>query len=430
MSDRLLSRVPGWFSTTTARAGWGLPLCAAALALGAGCGGLKLELVDASVRKPSNVAVYFTVDTTSGLPVANLEPNDFRIYEDGKPVSALESQQTILQQEIAAVHDTLLLVDMSGSVVGSGDMPALMSAASSFADRVGPYQKVALYTFDGSPHINPVVPFGGNVRSGVAALGRANPRDPSTNLNGAVVEAVRILSRQMDSASQPLRFGTLVVFTDGTDRAHRVSDDEVKTTLDAAAFETFAIGVGAEVDKSELRAIGRSGTFASQNRADIARGFDEVADRIEAASRRFYLLSYCSPSRAGAHDLEVEAVAGNRRGRLKHHFDATGFGPIGGPLRPLRAADDAATGGLAHGAQRGAGRQRRPAVAPGPVARRLSFEARAAIPLEALPDYLVSFSASSIGGRSSRFGTRVISMRRFLALFSGVSLGATGDWSA
>jgi hypothetical protein len=172
---------------------------AAVLALGAGgCGGLKLELVDASVRKPSNVAVYFTVDTTSGLPVADLEPNDFHIYEDGKPVSTLESQQTILQQEIAAVHYTLLLVDMSGSVVGSGDMPALMNAASSFADRVGPYQKVALYTFDGSPHINGVVPFGGNVRGGVAALGHYRPRDPSTNLHGGVVEAVKVLSRQMD----------------------------------------------------------------------------------------------------------------------------------------------------------------------------------------------------------------------------------------
>jgi hypothetical protein len=260
-----------------------------------------------------------------------LQPTDFVISEDAKPVSVLESKQTILQEQIAAIHYTLLLVDMSGSVVGSGDMPALMSAASSFADRVGPYQKVALYTFDGSPHINPIVGFGGNVRGGVAALGRYRPRDPSTNLNGAVVEAVKVLSREMDNAPQPLRFATLVVFTDGTDRAHRVLDQEVKSTLDTAQFDTFAIGVGAEVNTRELAAIGRSGTFASQNREDIARGFDEVAARIEAASRRFYLLSYCSPSRAGEHDLEIEAVAGGKRGRLKHHFNAAGFGPTCDP---------------------------------------------------------------------------------------------------
>jgi hypothetical protein len=125
----------------------GLLLAVAALAgAGAGCSGLKLQLVDASVRKPSNVAVYFTVDTTSGQPVANLQPTDFIISEDAKPVSVLESKQTILQEQIAAIHYTLLLVDMSGSVVGSGDMPALMNAASAFSDRVGPYQKVALFT--------------------------------------------------------------------------------------------------------------------------------------------------------------------------------------------------------------------------------------------------------------------------------------------
>jgi hypothetical protein len=303
-------------------------IAAALLAFGGGgCSRLKLQLVDASVRKPSNVAVYFTVDTNSGEPVANLGPGDFHIYEDGKPVSTLESKQTILQHEIAAVHFTLLLVDMSGSVVGSGDMPVLVEAASAFADRVAPYQKVALYTFDGSPHIHPVAGFGGNVRAAVAALGGQRPRDPSTNLNGGVVEAVKVLARQMESAPQPLRFGTLVVFTDGTDRAHRVSSEEVRQTLDAAAFDTFAIGVGAEVDNSELRAIGRTATFASQNRADIARGFEEVARRIEGASRRFYLLSYCSPSRAGEHDVEIEAVADGKSGRLTHRFNAAGFGP-------------------------------------------------------------------------------------------------------
>jgi hypothetical protein len=297
------------------------------LAACGGCSGLKVGLVDTSVRKPSNIALYFTVDTRSGEPVADLTPQDFHVYEDGKPISLLESRQTILQKEVAAVHYTLLLVDMSGSVVGSGEMPALISAASSFADRVGPYQKVAVYTFDGSPHVNQVAPFGSNVRGAVGALASYRPRDPSTNLNGAIVDAVKVLSRQMESAPQPLRFGTLVVFTDGTDRAHRVSTDDVRRTLDAAAFDIFVIGVGAEVDKKELGAIGRSGTFASQDSADIARGFDQVAARIEGASKRFYLLSYCSPSRAGDHDLEVEVVARGQSGRLKRHFTAAGFAP-------------------------------------------------------------------------------------------------------
>src|SRR5215831_4989779 len=251
--------------------------------IASGCG-LKLQMVDASVRKPSNVAVYFTVDTHNNQPVANLTPQDFRIYEDKQPVSILESKQTILQPEVAAIHYTLLLVDMSGSVVDSGDMPALIQAASSFGERVGPYQKVAVYTFDGSPHLTPLV----------------------------------------EHAPVPLRFGTLVVFTDGTDRAHRMSPEDVSHSLDGAGFETYVIGVGQEVDRGQLSKIGRSGTFASQDRRDVQKGFDEIGARIEAASRRYYLLSYCSPSRAGEHEVEIEALAHGTSGRMAYRFNAAG----------------------------------------------------------------------------------------------------------
>jgi hypothetical protein len=301
-------------------------LLCALLSVSAGCG-LNLQLVDHSVRKPSNVAVYFAVETHSGQPVADLKPEDFRIYEDKQPVSILESKQTILQPEVAAIHYTLLLIDMSGSVVDSGDMPALIQAASSFADRVGPYQKVAVYTFDGSPHLTPVVPFGGNVRAGVAALATRRPRDPSTNLNGAVIEGVRALSHQMEHAPVPLRFGTLVVFTDGTDRAHRATPDDVAQALDGSGLESYVIGAGQEVDRSQLSRIGRSGTFASQNPGDVQKGFDEIGARIEAASRRYYLLSYCSPSRAGEHEVEIEAHGAGSSGRLNYRFKADGFGP-------------------------------------------------------------------------------------------------------
>src|SRR5450759_902329 len=98
------------------------PLLVTCATLVAGCAGLKLQMVDRSVQRPSNIAVYFTVDTTRGDPVADLTPADFHIYEDGRPVSLFESKQTILQPEVAAAHYTLLLVDMSGSVTGSPDM--------------------------------------------------------------------------------------------------------------------------------------------------------------------------------------------------------------------------------------------------------------------------------------------------------------------
>jgi hypothetical protein len=293
-----------------------------------GCTGLRLQLVDKSVQRPSNIAVYFTVDTTRGDPVPDLKPEDFRIYEDGDPVSQFESRQTILQPEVAAVHYTLLLVDMSGSVVSSPDVPKLVSAASSFAERVAPYQKLAVYAFDGSPHLTPIVGFGaGNLRGGIEGLGTFAPKDPSTNLNGAVMEAMHLLDRQMAQASVPLRFGTLVVFTDGSDHAHRVPAETVRKAVADSDLDIYAIAVGGEINESEVRTIGRSGTFTSKSREDIARGFDEIARRIEGYSKRYYLLSYCSPSRAGQHAVEIEAVRGGQSGRLRYEFKADGFGP-------------------------------------------------------------------------------------------------------
>src|SRR5579871_4102449 len=103
---------------------------ALACALVAGCAGLNPQLVDSSVQKPSNVAVYFTVDTAQGDPVPGLTAEQFHIYEDGKIVSPFESKQTILNPEVAAMHYTLLLVDLSGSVTQSGSLPALDDAAS------------------------------------------------------------------------------------------------------------------------------------------------------------------------------------------------------------------------------------------------------------------------------------------------------------
>jgi uncharacterized protein YegL len=285
-------------------------------------------MVDRSVQRPSNIAVYFTVDTTRGEPVADLTPNDFRIYEDGRPVSLFESKQTILQPEVAAAHYTLLLVDMSGSVTGSPDMDKVVSGAAAFSGQVGRYQRVGVFAFDGSPNVTPIVPFGpGNPEATSRALMAYRPRDPSTNLNGAVVQAIKILQQQMGQSTVPLRFGTLVVFTDGTDHAARVTRDALVAALGEAYVEIYAIAVGAEVTDSEIRTIGRDGAFLSKNPQDIQRGFQEMAARIEGLSRRYYLLSYCSPARAGTHVVEIEASKGGRSGRLSYDFRADGFGP-------------------------------------------------------------------------------------------------------
>lgn len=301
------------------------------VAASSGCAGLTPRLIDASVQKPSNVAVYFTVDTRSGEPVPGLTAEQFRIYEDEQLVSPFESKQTILNPEVAARHYTLLLLDMSGSVTKSGQLPALQAAVDRFTERVSKLQDTAVYAFDGRTELIPLRGFG---PPAPIALSAFTTKDPSTNLHGAVIKGIEVLTKQLERSPTPLRFGTLVVFTDGTDHAHRASRDDARRAIDGVDFDVFMIGVGAEIDEAGLRALSKSGAALSKDPSSVGSQFDAIAARIEGFSKRFYLLSYCSPARAGRHRLVIEPFTPDgKSGRLEHEFTADGFGPECDPNR-------------------------------------------------------------------------------------------------
>lgn len=313
-----------------------LSILLAALAL-VGCGGLRVNLVDSAYQRPSNVAVYFTVDGPDGEPIPGLQADDFRIYEDGQLVSEAESQQTIVNPEVAAEHYTLVLVDMSGSVSESDQVPLIEAATQELTAQLGQHQKVAIYAFDGSEEIHRITPFtqsAGAVNAGAGRLSSFRPRDPSTNLHGAVVAAIQELDRELERARAPLRFGTIVVFTDGSDRAARVTQQEMGRAIVESPYDIFAIGVGDEISESVLGYIGREGYVMVDETAALSAAFQRIGERILAMTQRYYLLSYCSPARAGTHTVTVEAVTDTGRGAVTYEFDAQGFGPNCNPSQP------------------------------------------------------------------------------------------------
>ncbi len=313
-------------------------LLGSALAVTACAGNLDVSRINSEQAKPNNVWVFFTVEKQDE-PVAGLSADDFEIYEDGALVSKYESQQTIQNPEVAAVMYAMLLLDMSGSVTESGQADLLVDAANVFSERVGKTQKVGVYAFDGAEKLHAVTPFtatSGSVSGGVEGLRTYRAKDPSTNLHGAVSLAVEELEEALDKDDRPLKFGTLVVFTDGTDRAGRVSRQEMIDKLDEeehAYYEIYAIGVGAELEEKPLEDIGRDGTEMATDPGKVREAFERVAAKIEAHTKRFYLLSYCTPARKGAHTVRVDAITRNEKGRkngsgsLEYEFNADGFGP-------------------------------------------------------------------------------------------------------
>ncbi len=318
-------------------------LSALVLFVGTGCASLTLTTIKTTQQRPSNVAIYFKVQTETGDPVGGLTAEHFQIYEDAQLVSRYESKQTILNPEVAAAHYTLLLVDMSGSVVDGGAVETLVQAVGTFTDRVESQQKLAIYAFDGEADLHPISAFSdqaGSAKAGVNQLATFKPKDPSTNLNGAILSAIDELQTALSRAPQPLKFGTLVVFTDGTDRANRVPKADMEKRVHDTPFEVFAIGLGAEIKQEELDAIGKNGTAMAADKTAIVKAFDQVGAQVEARTRSFYLLSYCSPSRAGKHVVRIAATQKNQKGDVERSgdvvsaFDATGFGPGCDPNTP------------------------------------------------------------------------------------------------
>lgn len=300
----------------------------------AGCS-LQLTEIQTAHEKPSNVAVYFKVEDSKGEPVGGMTADQFEIYEDGELVSVLESQQTILNPEVAASHYTLLLIDMSGSVVDSDDADKVVDAALLFTSQVETNNKVAIYAFDGEEKIHKITGFTGNEAGAEARAGSLRgftPKDKSTNLNGAVVQGLEALDEGLEKAENPLRIGTLVVFTDGTDRASRVTKEAMLEAVDETPYDIFAIGLGAEISEKDLQEVGKDGTSLATDSNEVEQAFAEIGERVESLTRSYYLLSYCSPARAEAHTVSIQAThavdgKNSQSGSLETDFDASGFKP-------------------------------------------------------------------------------------------------------
>ncbi|HZA14312.1 MAG TPA: hypothetical protein VE618_07445, partial [Myxococcaceae bacterium] len=151
-------------------------------------------------------------------------------------------------------------------------------------------------------------------------------------LYGAVVQGLSAVQAAVAASTEVAhRQGALVLFTDGTDQAARVSQKTAVDAVSASTANVFTMGLGGEVDTAALRAIGKDGFYSVGRAEDLASAFSAVAARLTAMAQRYYLLEYCSPKRSGLHKLRVEATAppvdggGPLTGSLTAEFNAAGF---------------------------------------------------------------------------------------------------------
>ena len=308
-------------------------------------GDLKIEILNQHTANPAKVSVFFKVEERNGTPVAGLSEDNFTIYEKGRndadflPISADEAERKISAKGQVFLHNTLLVLDLSGSVTNNS-LQELKDAAKVFVDETIPADasdvySMSIYWFDGSDSLYQLVADSRDnmtLKAGIDNLTATMSNDNSTDLYGAVLKSHTIAEDRIQYFQQQdiIHAVSVVIFTDGTDRAGRHGKTEALSAVTTASegISYFTIGLGAEIDQEVLREIGQAGHVFANDRGELTLKFHEIAGLVWAEANSYYLFEYCTPKRdgSGESDLRLQVTQGDKIGAEDTRFDATGFG--------------------------------------------------------------------------------------------------------
>jgi len=304
-------------------------------------------VADARVDLPGKVSIFVQVLNVDGSPAADLAPEAFRIYENEQPVSLSESQQQLRPRPQVFRSYTHLIMDRSNSVQqNQAAIDAQKEGAGRYIDVVtaqSPESFIKLSWFDGQDQLHAIaghdIGFTNDsiaLQAAIEALDAEPPFSPSTNLYGAVIDALDDLDQvDAQAAAEGIenRSLALVTFTDGTHQAGPIAtlEDAVAriTQEDGEGrrrYRAFTIGLGSEIDSGVLHSLGPAGAEFAGAIEDLVPLFEAVGAGVRALANSFYFLSYCSPKTIGAHQLRVSVRPDPAAGDVTFPFDATFFG--------------------------------------------------------------------------------------------------------
>lgn len=275
--------------------------------------------------KPGNVELTFRV-----INAETGESPDMTGKNISKYIQVLEDEEILSNDEGRSIElgnakgvrlKTLLVLDLSGSV--SKSLPDLQEAAETFVSRVlsnsNVQAKIGIVTFDGGKDLEWVQSFTGDRDVLIEAIRQLHPgQDPSTNLYGAIQNSYEALNRETFDDFNQEQFNSidkkaLVFFTDGKDRAGRVSEFDAREAIQKAR-NTFAlvsaVVVGSEIELDFLEAFGAKyqGYFPVYNYSALAGAFEKVTLQLQKMGGSYFRVRVCSPKRKGIHYINLRTA--------------------------------------------------------------------------------------------------------------------------
>jgi hypothetical protein len=311
----------------------------AAACLGIGCAsslisGVQLEAASIKASPPGRVQAVVTVETQRA-DASDLGPENFEVREGSVSLDSEQIGLRVQRLGDAKGHQALVVVD-AGRPFTDAEARPLADGLSRLIDRLRFHQVVTLAAYDGSPSLQLVATYPQSqvakplrADPGVGRLLRFEPRDDSSSLFTAIVEADKILSYRLDAAKSTVEpVGSLIVVARRPDLAGRTDENTARAVVEAR--RAFLLKVGAWSHDTGLDWIGSHGVRAAASLGTLGTPVDELGRLVDDIFLRSYIVSYCSPARAGKRTLEVvvrvdDDSGAKREAAARGEFDATGF---------------------------------------------------------------------------------------------------------
>ncbi len=299
-----------------------------------GCGsGVRVEPVSVQAAPPGRVMAVVSVSDRGAAP-EDLSPENFEVREGDVALDPTQIELRVQSLGEVQGHEAVVLVDGSRAFTDAERAP-LGAALSRMVDRLRFHQAVTLLAFDGSPELRLIARF---LRSQIAApLGKDpgierllgnRPRDNSSSLYSAIVNRRKALDARLPKNALVEPLGSLIVVARGPDLAGRADEAAARAAL--AGTRSFLLKVGIWSKDTSIDWIGDDGTRAAASLGTLGTPVDELARAVDEVYLRSYLVSYCSPARAGRRTVEWVVKLHDESGKTRQaeaatEVDTTGF---------------------------------------------------------------------------------------------------------
>jgi tight adherence protein C len=204
--------------------------------------GAKIVVTQIDATAFPDIRFLASVNDAQGRPMRGLGPTDLVLSENG-----VAQKATIeLASQVAPIALALVL-DVSGSMAGRPIADA-KQAITSLINGLGPQDQAALLTFDATVRIDRALT---QDKAALVAATNAAVAGGDTAIYDALAAAIGALDQAPPKARK-----AIVLLTDGIDNSSRASAVSVLAKLASASLPVNVVGLGTDLDRRALAAIG------------------------------------------------------------------------------------------------------------------------------------------------------------------------------